>query len=277
MFALTAALAVFTSSVSQPADTSPHSNASLVPTVRQAAPGISFMVGIKIDLEEHWHSYWRNPGDSGMATEVDWELPPGWQVTPMMWARPKEIMADGFRVYGYEGEAWKFVTLVPPADARPGTVAEIRANMRWLVCKETCLPARQSVSLRVPIGSTMIVHEENNEMVRNWYREVPLPDRSWAFSARRAGNEIKIRIGVPNQGELPAGTRFLPDRGEVINHTAEQRLERSGEGWLLTVPVSEFAFAPPTRARGLLLAPEGQVLPNGRQAIAFDAPILPPL
>lgn len=276
MFAVSAALALFASSVGQPADNSPHSEGSLVPTVRQAAPGQPFMVGIRIKLEEHWHCYWRNPGDSGLATEVVWDLPSGWQVSPMQWARPKEILWGGFRIYGYEGEAWKFVTLVPPADAKPGSAAEIRADMRWLVCKETCIPARQSVSYRVPIGDAAVVHEANEELVRTWYREVPTPDRSWSFSARRVGNNIQIRIGIPNQGQLPGGTRFLPDRGEVINHSVDQRVERSGDGWLLTVPISEFAYTPPTRARGLLMAPEGQVLPNGRQAVAFDAAILPP-
>jgi DsbC/DsbD-like thiol-disulfide interchange protein len=51
--------------------------ARLVSEVAAVGPGQQFWVALELDIREGWHTYWRNPGDSGEPTKLAWQLPPG--------------------------------------------------------------------------------------------------------------------------------------------------------------------------------------------------------
>jgi thiol:disulfide interchange protein DsbD len=45
--------------------------ARVVSEVQSIAPGQVFWVALELDIKDGWHTYWRNPGDSGEATKLD--------------------------------------------------------------------------------------------------------------------------------------------------------------------------------------------------------------
>src|SRR4028118_2315268 len=87
-------------------DTSPHSEAALIAETTSIQPGVPFTVALRLKMDEHWHSYWRNPGDSGTPIGITWNLPPGFKAGPIQWPHPQRIALPPLVSYGYENEVW---------------------------------------------------------------------------------------------------------------------------------------------------------------------------
>jgi DsbC/DsbD-like thiol-disulfide interchange protein len=121
--------------------------AKLVPELRAVAPGTTLWVDLHLDIEPGWHTYWRNPGDSGLPTEIAWTLPPGFAAGDIVWPVPERFVASGIGNYGYS----RAVDLLSRADrstaAARTRAARIEANASWLVCSEICIPGEAKLSL----------------------------------------------------------------------------------------------------------------------------------
>jgi hypothetical protein len=87
-----------------PATAGRHVRASLVAEADAAQPGRSLLVGFRLEMEPGWHTYWRNPGDSGLPTKVRWELPEGFSAGELQWPRPIRFATGPLVSYGYEHE-----------------------------------------------------------------------------------------------------------------------------------------------------------------------------
>ena len=103
--ALCASALAFASARAQ--DASDLVKAELLAEPLAIAPGQPFTVGIKLTMKEHWHTYWRNPGDSGEPTRVTWKLPQGFAAGELQWPAPSLIRIGptlgGATCYG---QAW---------------------------------------------------------------------------------------------------------------------------------------------------------------------------
>ena len=99
----------------QEEDPSPHSNVRLIPEVTSVQPGAPFTVALYFEMEEGWHNYWRNAGDSGLPTEVEWSLPEGFSAGEIQWPVPERIVAYPLVDYGYSGEVALLVEISPPS------------------------------------------------------------------------------------------------------------------------------------------------------------------
>src|ERR1700739_1690548 len=102
-------------------DSAPKVHARLIAEENTVAPGRTVTVALEQNIRPGWHTYWRNPGDAGEATEIAWTLPPGGHAGPIAWPYPKELPVGPLMDYGYEGRPWLLVDIAVPADAKPGT------------------------------------------------------------------------------------------------------------------------------------------------------------
>ena len=118
-----------------------HVEAQLVSDVKSAQPGKPLLVGLKLRMIPDWHTYWKNPGDSGLPTRIQWHLPPGWKAGEIRWPYPTLLPVGPLMNYGYEDDVVLLSALTPPAGAS-GT-AEIKASAAWLVCKDICVPEKK--------------------------------------------------------------------------------------------------------------------------------------
>ena len=103
------------------------------------APGGTVTVALEEKIAPGWHTYWKNPGDAGAPTEIEWTLPAGWKAGAIQWPRPKRLPVGPLMDYGYEGTPWLLRQLTAPADAPAGPVT-IKAHASWLVCQQICIP-----------------------------------------------------------------------------------------------------------------------------------------
>ncbi len=124
--------------------------ARLVADTAAVTPGKPFTAGLHLKMAPRWHTYWINPGDSGIPITLDWELPQGWTAGPIQWPVPGRYVEPGdMVVYGYKEEVVLLVELTPPAELPQGEVL-LKAKSTWLVCDQSCVPGEADLELRFP-------------------------------------------------------------------------------------------------------------------------------
>ncbi len=128
-----------------------HATADLVQEFHSANSGGKHWVGLLLDLEKDWHTYWQNPGDSGLPTKVEWTLPEDWKISEPKWQVPKRILLAPLVNYGYSGETLLGFELEIPANAAPGNYT-LKGNASWLICKEECIPEKADLQLVVRVS-----------------------------------------------------------------------------------------------------------------------------
>src|SRR6516165_6498999 len=114
-----------------------HVTASLVAEAQSIVPGRPFLVALRQQIERGWHTYSSNPGDSGLATTIEWTLPQDFRAGSIAWPTPKRIAYGPVVDYGYENEVLLPVSIDAPSLAT-GTNVVLAAHANWLVCSDTC-------------------------------------------------------------------------------------------------------------------------------------------
>ncbi|MDP4530274.1 protein-disulfide reductase DsbD family protein [Alkalimonas delamerensis] len=129
----------------------PHIQVELVSSHQAVAPGQSFLVALHLLPQEHWHTYWQNPGDSGMPTQIRWQLPDGVTVSDIQWPTPQAFAIPPLMNYGFEGSTVLLSEITLPADYA-GTGLLLQADASWLVCEEICIPGDMSFELPLAVA-----------------------------------------------------------------------------------------------------------------------------
>lgn len=130
-----------------------HVNASLVSEQETIVPGETFWVALRQEIAPHWHTYYREPGDSGLKTRIKWDLPEGFSTGEIHWPEPKEYVDGPLTTYIYENEVLLMVPIQAPDSLKPGSEITLQADVSWLECKEICLPGKAQVNLKLPVSN----------------------------------------------------------------------------------------------------------------------------
>ncbi|HLW04319.1 MAG TPA: protein-disulfide reductase DsbD domain-containing protein [Azoarcus sp.] len=218
-------------------DTS-HVTARLVASVDAAAPGDTVTLGIAKEIIPHWHTYWRNPGDSGLATTAQWEVPPGVEVGALEWPAPERYSFGPVTNYGYEGEVTLLAPLTVPTNAEVGSALTIRAEVSWLVCENVCIPEEVELALELPIAAA----SEGNIHPAIEAAQARLPQVA-PWPARHALHDDNVRLAV-DVGALPEETSdvwFYPFDWGRINHSEPQVVSSTDEGVVVEAPRGQAA------------------------------------
>jgi thiol:disulfide interchange protein DsbD len=148
-----AALVLGASCSGPPAEEPPDVSARLVAATTAVVPGKPFLLGVELTMAEGWHTYWKNPGEAGLATTIDWRLPDGFTAGPLRWPVPiRFTMPGGITSFGYEGRVLLAAEVTPPGGLAPGDTVTLEAHVAWLGCKEACVPGEATVRLSLPVA-----------------------------------------------------------------------------------------------------------------------------
>ncbi|MDE2265882.1 MAG: thioredoxin family protein [Alphaproteobacteria bacterium] len=118
-----------------------------------ARPGSTVWVAIRQVIEPGWHTYWLNPGDSGLATSVSWDLPKGVTAGMPQWPTPERFTTGPIVNYGYTGEA---TLLVPLTIARDAAIGSAQAKLFLLECAQMCIPEQATLDLNLHEASPAV-------------------------------------------------------------------------------------------------------------------------
>ena len=253
--AIAGLLLLVSPSVAAPVDTG-HLQAELVAQETTVAPGGTTYVALRQKIDKGWHTYWRNPGDSGEATRLAWTLPAGWQAGEIVWAAPSRLPFGPLTNYGYSGTVTLPVPVVVPADAIPGSTVTLRARAAFLVCETICIPeeAALSLTLKVAYGAPQ-ADPRWAPVVAKALEQAPKPAGLKAGYQWSEGRLSLAVAGPPLMGARPSQAYFYPFEPAWIEHAGVQTIDLGPTGLTLTLPPGyQFESGrPPAALSGVLV------------------------
>jgi thiol:disulfide interchange protein/DsbC/DsbD-like thiol-disulfide interchange protein len=230
--------------------------AHLVSEVGAIAPGQSFWVALEFNIRDGWHTYWRNPGDSGQATKLVWQLPPGFTAGDIVWTTPHRFEIPPLVNYGYAKHAVHLINITAPKDLRPGTPVVLAAKASWLVCSDVCIPEDAQLQLTLPVNQAGAVDQADAALFTAARSELPSAQLA-ATTARVQNGQLVIALGKEWGTTLPQikSLAFFPYDDGGIEYAAPQTLTRNKDGVELAM---KLGYQPPQAGivRGVLLATE---------------------
>lgn len=198
-------------------------------------PGKPVWVGLQLTHQPEWHTYWKNSGDSGLPTQLDWQLPAGIDAGEIAWPTPKKIPIGTLANYGYE----KTVLLPVPLTVAPGFAGsqlEVKLKAAWLVCRKECIPQEGDFALSIPVRSSTAA---SSQMFKDTFAATPKALPAGASQVEVGGGKA-IRISLAG---LPAALQgktlaLYPETGSVIEPAAAWQQAWQGAVWTAEVPLS---------------------------------------
>jgi len=225
------------------------------------AAGQPVWLGLQLRHRPHWHTYWKNPGDSGLPTTFEWTLPDGVTAGGIEWPAPRPLPFGPLVNYGYEGTVLLPVPL-DLSDAARGRDLRVRLRADWLVCRETCIPESGDFEIVLPAGRVLAANRAAFETARA-ARPAVLSDVRAAAQVR--GDTLEVEVaGLPVR--LHGATlRLLPETEGLIDHARPVPQSWQAGRWQGRVPLSSQRSASPERLAMVLLA--------GADSFRVDAPV----
>ncbi|HJU33403.1 MAG TPA: protein-disulfide reductase DsbD domain-containing protein [Hyphomicrobiaceae bacterium] len=243
--------------------------AELVAEPPAVTAGTPFWVGVRLHIKDHWHVYWRNPGDSGEAPTITWTLPPGFSAGPIVWPTPHRIPVAHLANFGYEGEATLLTRITPPASLAAGTPVDLKAQVTWLVCEKECVPGEASLTVGLPAAlSDAAPRPDANKSAYFEAARAALPQPS-PWDARMSLAPDRVTLHVDLKGASPDAIRsafYFPNEGALIQHAAPQQLRKDRDGLSLDLERSALSTAAPANGGGVLVIDEDLGSRTARQA-----------
>lgn len=246
-----------------------HVQARLLSEVTRIAPYSSFWVGLHLKIKPGWHTYWMNPGDSGLATTIDWELPEGMVAGAIRWPIPSRFRIGDLMNYGYSDEVVLLTRMSawPPIESTSAIV--LVANASWLVCEDICIPQQGRFELDLSsVSGAPAFDPEGHALLGEYARRVPQPAQGQA-QFRATAEAIRVHVPMPAQWPRDASDLwFYPERYGVVQHAAIQSAKVDRNGLVLTLTRGELKHETLERLRGVLVLRYGK---HDQRAIFVDA------
>ncbi len=261
----------------QEEDTSPNSEVRLIPEVLSIQPGVPFTVAVRFRLDPGWHNYWRNAGDSGLPTEIEWYLPEGFSAGAIQWPIPDRIVAYTLVDYGYSGEPTLLIEITPPRDLDRGSPVSLRARVDWLICESICLPAYEEVETELAVSSDPPRPDPRWEgMFAGARSALPGQADGWTLAAEVTEAGYRLTVRSTEAGRTPPDSVYFFASGtEVLAHSEPQAQVLEAGTLAVELVGSPYAVQPSPVLRGVLLDERGGSWdPDGRvRGMEVEVPV----
>ncbi len=250
-----------------------HVDAELVAEMTGVAPGQDTWVALRLDHMENWHTYWKNPGDAGLATQINWTLPDGVTAGEIVWPTPKRIELPADLVdFGYEDEIFLQVPLNISASFQAESL-DISANAQWLECEDICIPGGAVVSLSLPVLDESQITQnvqwiEGFEITRT---SIPTSDVSFNTTFSIANGSLHILVQATEAVfENANAISFIPGEHRVFDYVSPQEITYQLSSLQLSQGHHPRLNEAPEEITGLLL-----VTDNNNQLISYEIAAAP--
>jgi thiol:disulfide interchange protein len=214
----------------------PKVSAKLIAENDGIAPGQTIWVALRQEITPGWHTYWRNPGDTGLATSLIWTLPAGFTASELKFPTPHRQRIGDLVNFGYEDSVMLLAQITAPVDLAIGSDTELKAKANWLVCQDTCIPESAELTLELPAKETPTPGPWASAFIS---AKAKLPQAHTANQTAKANKDtVEITLApLPlSSDELPEEVYFFPHDELLIQHNADQKLLLDGRSLHLTIP-----------------------------------------
>ena len=204
-----------------------HARISLIKDHSDFVPGTSINIGLKVSMDKGWHTYWRNPGDSGGPIEIDWNLPKGFSISDIKWPLPEKIEYPPLMTYGYEDFVIYPMVLSIPADYSDDYF-EMNADI--LICADVCIPESGKISSK-------LLDIESDSLIYEWLESVP--SKSLPITTSLNDNNLEIKFTFEKEIKE---IYFFPDENNSIDYSSKQNFYKRDDGYFLSIKLFNDEF-----------------------------------
>jgi thiol:disulfide interchange protein len=226
-----------------------HLTAELVSLSPNIAPGGTLQVGLVLTLEEHWHVYWINAGDSGEPPKITWTLPAGITAGPMKFPIPSRLPLGPLMDFGYEDSVAFPVQLTAASSVKPGPI-HLDAMVNWLVCREVCIPGKAHLGLNLTAAVGATAPSQPVGALGEALSLIPGPLPAGKMATVKGGKTDFVLTLIT--GDRETDGEFYPFDQEQIANAAEQTIESLPNGLRLRIRRSDDLKTLPAQLHGVI-------------------------
>lgn len=230
----------------------PQVRAELLAAANAVQPGENLRLAVHQRIMPHWHTYWINPGDSGLATGIAWTLPEGARAGAIEWPAPKRFKLGPVTNYGYENEVTLLSTVSVPDTLKPGEQFHVKAAVDWLVCREECIPQQVDLELSLPVIAAGTPRPAGNRLIEQ--AQAALPAASpWPIGIKSKADGLLLRVsGAGIAGLKPADVWFYAEEWGKTSHGEAQTFHIQDDALELQIKAGEAPAAAGSQLKGIL-------------------------
>jgi thiol:disulfide interchange protein DsbD len=210
-----------------------NSNITLISNTQSIQPNGKLIVGIKFELEEGWHTYWKNPGDAGEGASIEWDLSKGLTASKLLWPGPERIPVEPLMTFGYNDE----VILLTEISSNENVQfpLNIKAQVGWFTCKEICIPQEGIVELKITSGN--FIPSKNNEEINNYLESVPTRFNQ-EYRVEKLDDKYFLLTDIDNEKHFE-DIYFFPNEYGLTSYTEDQIYEKNLNSFTLEIKASK--------------------------------------
>ena len=243
--------------------------AELISDVASVKAGEPFWAGLRQTIRPKWHTYWKNPGESGLPTEIRWTLPAGVTAGPIVWPTPHMFDIGGIINYGFSDDILLLVRITPPADLS-GDTLKLAAEANWLVCEDICIPEDAKLELALPLAATATPADPKTRALfdtarRNVPMESPWPAR---YGISKSGEPTLAVEAKGLKADTIRDVYFFPAEWGPVATMAKQKASVTADGIQIPLKRGDAKASMPEHLTGTLVLTEKTG--NGEVRQAFD-------
>ncbi|TAJ26435.1 MAG: thiol:disulfide interchange protein [Reyranella sp.] len=249
--------------------------AELVADVAAVKPGEPFWVGLRQTIRPKWHTYWKNPGESGLPTEISWTLPPGAKADPIVWPAPTLFDIGGVTNYGFKDEAMLLVRITPPAGlAGP---LKLAAEANWLVCEDVCIPEEGKFELVLPSAAAVTPAPPATRALFDKARRAVPTESPWParYGVSKAGDPTLVVEAKGLKPETISNVYFFPAEWGPVATMAKQSAAIDATGIRIPLKRGDAKATMPATLMGTLVLTEKTADGSVKQAFDVSAKLDP--
>jgi thiol:disulfide interchange protein len=231
-----------------------HLRSRLVTASEAAVPGETLKLGLLLEHDSGWHTYWKNPGDSGLPTRMEFALPEGLVAGEIEWPLPERQPAGGLVNFGYSHTELLPVSVAMPTSITAESIT-ITLKASWLICELECIPGSGEYRLELPVARRAEPSDHLASFERAAIRQARVVDVDARYSAEKSGVDIAIPLDGPLAAAFAAGVQgwtLMPATPQILANADPPRFAIEDGQLRVEVARSEFFAAAPERIELLL-------------------------
>ncbi|MCX7356207.1 MAG: protein-disulfide reductase DsbD family protein, partial [Alphaproteobacteria bacterium] len=248
-----------------------HVRVTLVSEVSSVRPGDTFWVALRQEIKPHWHTYWINPGDSGVPTTIAWTLPPGAEAGPIVWPAPIRFPLGHLVNFGYADEAWLLTEIKVPASAALGVSFDVTAKADWLACSQICVPEQASLTITVPLATETRADPGVATDFAKARAALPQP-APWPASYAATKDGFRLALAMPKEMAASVSDSFVfPEQLDAVENGAAQKRRATADGLVVDLQRGVLGLKSGEKLTGVAELTEGKGAGGQVHRFAFVA------
>ena len=214
-------------------------NAKIISENKMIVPGQSMTIGLHLNHQEGFHTYWRNPGQVGVPTNLKWTLPEGFKISEISWPYPEVTQMADYPCHGYQRDVTLLMTLTAPAEISAKAVT-LEAEAQWMCCSKECYPGNWNFVVNLPVSQTVHPHAKARSLIRAARKELPQDSKEWNVKLLSKVDESPIRFELRHSSnEQPE--YFFSDDGQISSKHRQVFTKKESGVWGFSIERAEYS------------------------------------